>query len=388
MPARQNGSTYFTARGAGIRWYEDGERKQRSGFRNKSEARQWWNSEVAPRLSAGLPSHDLSLREHVERYLTVHNGAKRTKDKLREDLGFPEKPPSNPRERDHKSAADVFGDRRLRELEHARGEVAAWVAQLPPSQRARRLRALRQILNAAVDWDLMLRNPASGVKTRAARAPEVEHFADTAEVDLVADEIGAPWSALVVLATETGLRPEEWCALERRDLDLRAKVVVVQRGYTVAGGLKPYGKTSRSRRSVPLTDRALEALDSLAPRIDTPLLFFTHRYGGVRGAAVHLNLGNWRKRLWLPALRGANLQRAGALWRPAPYAMRHTFATWALDAGIDVYDLARLMGTSVQMIDRTYGHLARGQADRARDRLNRRPSISLGEADADAIPDV
>ena len=104
-----------------------------------------------------------------------------------------------------------------------------------------------------------------------------EPFADTAEVDLVAGEIGPPWSALVVFATETGLRPEEWCALERRDVSTRAKVVTVQRSYTVDGGLKQYGKTERSRRSVPLTDRALEALDSLPARLDTPLLFFTHR---------------------------------------------------------------------------------------------------------------
>jgi integrase len=60
--------------------------------------------------------------------------------------------------------------------------------------------------------------------------------------------------------------------------------------------------------------------------------------------------------------------------------MRHTFATWALDAGIDIYDLARLMGTSVQVIDKTYGHFARGQGERARERLNRRPSISAEEA--------
>jgi integrase len=83
-------------------------------------------------------------------------------------------------------------------------------------------------------------------------------------------------------------------------------------------------------------------------------------------------------------VRGANLQRAGELWLPGPYAMRHTFATWALDAGIDIYDLARLMGTSVQVIDRTYGHLAKGQAERARDRLNRRPSISAAEASDEA----
>jgi integrase len=384
MPAQQKGSTYFTAKGAGIRWVEGGQRKYRSGFPSKTAARQWWNAEVAPRLRAGLPMHDLTLREHVERYLAVHPCAPRTKEKLREDLGFPERPPAKPRKRAYKTAAEVFGDRQLQELEHARGEVTAWVAQLPKSQQARKLRALRQVFNAAVDWDLMLRSPARGVKARAIRAPEVEHFADTAEVDLVAEEIGPPWSALVVLACEAGLRPEEWSALLRRDLDLRAKVVTVQRAYTVDGGLKPYGKTQRSRRSVPLTDRALAALDELPARIDTPLLFFTHRHGGTRGEPGHLNLDNWRKRIWLPALRGANLQRAGELWLPGPYAMRHTFATWALDAGIDIYDLARLMGTSVQVVDRSYGHLAKGQAERARDRLNRRPSISTPEADEEA----
>jgi integrase len=136
--------------------------------------------------------------------------------------------------------------------------------------------------------------------------------------------------------TELLTHAAKWCALERRDLDLRAKVVVVQRAYTVKGGLKSYGKTHGSRRAVPLSDRALAALEPLPARIDTRLLFFTHRHGGGRGAHGHLNLGNWRKRVWLPAPRGANLERAGELWLPGPYAMRHTFATWALDAGIDI----------------------------------------------------
>jgi len=37
----------------------------------------------------------------------------------------------------------------------------------------------------------------------------------------------------------------------------------------------------------------------------------------------------------------------------------HTFATEALAAGSRSFELARIMGTSVAMIDRTYGHLAR-----------------------------
>lgn len=38
--------------------------------------------------------------------------------------------------------------------------------------------------------------------------------------------------------------------------------------------------------------------------------------------------------------------------------MRHTYATFSLAAGVNLFTLARRMGTSVEMIDRTYGHLA------------------------------
>ena len=43
--------------------------------------------------------------------------------------------------------------------------------------------------------------------------------------------------------------------------------------------------------------------------------------------------------------------------------MRHTFATWSLAAGMSIFALSRRMGTSVQMIDLTYGHLARDADD-------------------------
>lgn len=50
--------------------------------------------------------------------------------------------------------------------------------------------------------------------------------------------------------------------------------------------------------------------------------------------------------------------------------MRHTFATWSLAAGMGIFTLARRMGTSVQMIDRTYGHLAHDAEDQDRDLLD------------------
>lgn len=43
--------------------------------------------------------------------------------------------------------------------------------------------------------------------------------------------------------------------------------------------------------------------------------------------------------------------------------MRHTYASYALDAGITIFELSRLMGTSVKVIDDTYGHLLRDTFD-------------------------
>jgi len=50
--------------------------------------------------------------------------------------------------------------------------------------------------------------------------------------------------------------------------------------------------------------------------------------------------------------------------------MRHTFATWSLAAGMSIFTLSRRMGTSVQMIDATYGHLAQDAEDQDRDLLD------------------
>jgi integrase len=49
--------------------------------------------------------------------------------------------------------------------------------------------------------------------------------------------------------------------------------------------------------------------------------------------------------------------RLGGLPRLVPYAMRHTFASFAIAAGVSLFYLARLMGSSVEQIDRTYGHM-------------------------------
>jgi len=91
-------------------------------------------------------------------------------------------------------------------------------------------------------------------------------------VDALALELGLVYGALVVFAAETGLRTNEWVALDRRDVDRVGQAVTVQRRFA-DGTATPYPKTERSRRRVPLMSRATAALENLPPRLDTPLLF-------------------------------------------------------------------------------------------------------------------
>jgi integrase len=83
-------------------------------------------------------------------------------------------------------------------------------------------------------------------------------------------------------------------------------------------------------------------------------------------AVPGFGLDTRRTREWYPALEAVGISRRG------PYALRHAFATEALAAGVSIFELARLMGTSVKVIDRTYGHLAVDSEDAIRARLNAR----------------
>lgn len=260
-------------------------------------------------------------------------------------------------------ARATFGAWKLRELEHAAADIATWRGSLSEGSRYRLILALRQCLGAAVRWQYIGRNPAKDAGPNPEpHAEELMPFT-LAEVDALAIELGPTYGPMVVFAAESGLRTNEWTALERRDVDRSA--VTVQRRFA-DGVLTQYPKTQKSRRRVPLTDRALDALTQLPPRIDTPLLFPAPEGG-------HIGLDNWRTRWWYPALGAAGIDQRG------PYCLRHTYATECLAAGISVFELARLMGSSVKMIDRTYGHLATDSADAILARLNARAARSGDE---------
>jgi hypothetical protein len=103
---------------------------------------------------------------------------------------------------------------------------------------------------------------------------------------------------------------------------------------------------------VPLQAIAREALDRL-PRSENPILF-----ANARGGRIDFRV--FGRRHWKPAQAGAGIEPLRGL-----YDLRHTYATFALRAGVSVFAVSRFMGSSIAMIDYHYGHLARDSREHA-----------------------
>lgn len=52
------------------------------------------------------------------------------------------------------------------------------------------------------------------------------------------------------------------------------------------------------------------------------------------------------------------------------HTLRHTFASWLLMRGVDLYTVAQLLGNTVNQVEGTYGHLSRDHRKAAVDRLS------------------
>ena len=248
-------------------------------------------------------------------------------------------------------ATAVFGDRRVGELTSQ--EIAEWRMTLSPGYRFEATQALRQVLQRAVAWGMIDVNPAKvGVDNPTRRRKEQHPFESWAELEAIASAIGPRYGPMILFAAATGLRPAEWIALERRDVD----------------------RAGARRLRAPLVHQA---------RAEDPEDRGEHASGAAAGSGARCARPDRRmataRRCCFPASEAAtstsitSARSSGGLRRrpraSTPlrrvYDLRHTFATFALRAGISTFDLSRYMGASLTMIDRHYGHLARDGREHA-----------------------
>jgi integrase len=325
----QRGQIFRTEGGVWAIRYRDahGRRPQETGFRTKGEAHAALE-EALRRVRLGpLYRPTVTLRELTDAFLERHDAAPSTLDFIRTNM---------------RPAVEWFGDEPIASVKVE--QIAAWRASVPAGKRYRCHRALRQVLQQAVRWKWIEDNPAVLVKNPVPKPREIHPFESWEEIDAIADELDEVMGALVIFLAGTGVRLQEAFGAEWRDVDFERQVFMVRRAFA-KGRLKDYGKTHGSRRAVPLRAKVVEALERMPHRAG---ILFPASEGG------RVDINNWRYRSWTPSLKAAGIEHR------RPYDLRHTYASWSLAAGVDIFTLARRMGTSVKMIDATYGHLIAG----------------------------
>jgi integrase len=209
---------------------------------------------------------------------------------------------------------------------------------------------LQAVLQRAVEWEWLAKNPAAAIKKPAARRlRSVEPLAPRTVEQIrqaLADRGRLRDATLVSVLAYAGLRPGE--ALGLHWADVGAKTLRIQRA--VALGRIKATKTGLGR-SVTLLDPLRQDLEQLrqASRTCRPdeLVF-----GDQNGAPwSESRWRNWRRRSFRPAASHAGLPNA------RPYDLRHSFVSLLIHEGRNVVEVAAQAGHAPAVCLSTYAHL-------------------------------
>lgn len=240
------------------------------------------------------------------------------------------------------------------QLEHlTRDDVAAWVNAQTGSPKSIRNRhaLLSAALESAVRADLLPKNVAKGVRLpRLDSAGEEMVFLEPAEFDAIVSHLPDHWRPLAHFLVGTGARWGEVTALRVGDVDMQAGTVRISQSWKETSGagweLGP-PKTRRGRRTAKVRGAALDAIAPEMKRDPREWLFLSKRGGPVRGDW-------WRTDVWRPAVAAWDGPKS-----PRVHDLRHTFASWAIRAGVPLTVLQRQLGhESIQTTSDVYGHIA------------------------------
>jgi integrase len=210
---------------------------------------------------------------------------------------------------------------------------------------------LKSVFKRLVLAGTLASSPASGIKQLAENDRNFHVLTDDEEkIYLMA--CPQPLQDVAVLILETGMRPAEIYHLKREN-------VAIEKGFLQVVG----GKTKSSNRKVWLSDKALKVLRIRLDRFKGEYLFPKSEVDGA-DATHQLN----------PQHR-ETLKRVGFKFRL--YDCRHTFATRALDGGIDLLTLASMLGhVNLDQVTR-YAHPSETRKNDAMKQMQKRAAKAV-----------
>lgn len=202
---------------------------------------------------------------------------------------------------------------------------------------------LRQVFKDALFDDLIERDPMLRVRPLPKTTKEPKPFRPS-EIDKILQELTGQDKNLIQFAFWSGLRSSELIALRWEDIDFdnnrfHVRVAIVRRKEKAP-------KTAAGHRTIDFNPMSLAAIKSQQKFTkDQHRVFNDSKYD-----MPWLDEQAIRKRLWIPALKRANIEYRN------PYQTRHTFASTMLSNGKNPLWVAQQMGHSDWgMIIKVYG---------------------------------
>lgn len=233
----------------------------------------------------------------------------------------------------------VFGALRLNEIR--RQAVQNFLGDLnneglAPATADHHIKLIRQILNRAVEWEVISTNPVARIKlfnpdNRMENRMEDEDLKRLLTVLNSDDNRGVCDVALFLLAT--GARLNEALSAIRTHIDLP------NRTWRIPAA----NSKSKRVRSVPLNDTAIDVLKRLPQAREDGGLFVSEKTGEPL-KYVHKVWERLREKAGLPNLRLHDL--------------RHQFASFLVNSGRSLYEVQKILGHSSHSVTERYAHLS------------------------------
>jgi integrase len=256
----------------------------------------------------------------------------------------------------------VFGAVRLADLTTIK--VQAWVNDLSASRKPRTVvgifNTLRKVLSDAVRMELLSRNVTKGVVLPKITHDELEVYSPEQAAQLFSAARGNDLEALYVLALTTGMRQGELLGLKWSDIDWPGQRLHIKRALVdVRGGgvAEQEPKTRSSRRGVPLTGLALDALKrrrirQTEQRLQRGPLWADTEYVFTNTFGRPLRRAHLLDQQYYPLLERAGLPKIRF------HNLRHSTATILLSMGVHPKVVQELLGhSSIKMTMDLYSHV-------------------------------
>jgi integrase len=226
---------------------------------------------------------------------------------------------------------------------------------------------LHKALKQAVQDGLIPRNATEAVKAPQVRREEMRPLSGDQVKVLLEVARGDRLEALYVLAIHTGLRQGELLGLKWEDVDLESGTLRVRRTLVTAKGgpVLTAPKTKGSRRSVKLTQGAVEALRSHLKH----QLQEIDRAGSLwreNGLMFASESGEPLDRRYLTSCRYKALLKRAELPMIRFHDLRHTCATLLLSKNVNPKIVSEMLGhASIAITLDTYSHVLPNMRDQA-----------------------